>query len=701
MSFAEELRAFSPVVVFIDDGFTPVSLDLIDADDWASLRSSDLSGWEALQKKHSFLHETPMALKRDAGELANVWNLYKEDPQEFSILDPIFKKISVSREIAIRPLREIIKFFEDEVEVEVCRHPDILSAEKDVRRSKLVFLDFYLYQQSTKEKAIEDAGIFSSLLSSKVEVSGDQHNRFLFLISTNLPSGTDIESFRKAANVKAAFFKPVSKESLSQNWIEKSLVKRVERYDDLHNLAVYLDTFSEQMRVVMENLQVDLEALELHDLAILDHMRLKVEKEDLGNYMSWLISEALAARIRASAPMLKASKNVSTVQRPPFHGMLSPNQVLFSWFSEITFSIPGSTGRKVQFGDVFSAEATTRSERDSGTSIQIEEAASTVDEGDGFSACIGRSVRSALGAIGVGDECGGIDVSTNISKMPPEIEPGVPGEDQSCRNLILVIAPACDLQRADCNYEVICVRGEVVEQTPSLVDLIEQRTILGKDKSGLYKHLLQLTENEETKYLLVKWYPDKITTIMASNLQGSRYSHLSRLNELFCQEIKEEALRQVGRVGVPVDPAFSVALGATIVYRPGRGDPVHIEIPDLDTVSGVITSGNENNSSKIILSDEFLERFSEEVEKIDSSLDVFPKLVDARAELDEKGGEGFALSKGKCQCKIAKDSFTIQYVPQFIRGSGEKGFCGVYFYPRGLIIDPTPPENDLVTEDKI
>lgn len=697
MSFAEELRAFSPVVVFIDDGFTPVSLDLIDADDWASLRSSDLTGWEALKKKHCFSLESPMALKRDEGELTNVWNLYKEDSQEFSIFDPIFKKISVSREIAIRPLREIIQFFENEVELEVCRHPDILSADKDLRRSKLVFLDFYLYQQSTAEKAIEDAGKFSSLLSSKVEVSGDQYNRLLFLISTNLPSGNDIENFRKAANVKAAFFKPVSKESLSQNWIEKSLAKRVQRYDDLHSLATYLDTFSEQMRVVMENLQVDLEALELHDLAILDHMRLKVEKEDLGNYMSWLISEALAARIRASAPMLKASKNVSTVQRPPFHGMLSPNQVLFSWFSEITFSLPGSTGRKMQFGDVFSTEVPTGSESDSGARIQSEETASTVDEGDGICARIGRSVKSAFGTIGVGDERGGIDVSTNISKVPPEIGPEVSGKVQSCKNLILVIAPACDLQRAECNYEVICVRGEVVGRTPSLVDLIEQRTILGKDRSGLYKHLMQITENGETKYLLVKWHPDKITTIMASNLQGSSYSHLSRLNELFCQEIKEEALRQVGRVGVPVDPAFSVALGATIVYRPGREAPIHIEIPDLDTVSGVITSGNENNSSKIILSDEFIERFSEEVENIDADLDVFPKLVDAQAELVANGGEGFVLSKGKNQCKLAKDIFTIQYMSEFIRGSGDKGFCGVYFYPRNTVKDP-PNDNTSILD---
>lgn len=687
MSSAETLRAFSPVVVFIDDGFAPVSLDRIDAEDWSSLRNTELSGWEDLQTKYSLASKSPMGLKRDEGELNSVWELYKENPQEFAILDPIFAKISAAYEIAIRPLREAIKCFKDDFELTVCCHSNILEAEDDISRSKLVFLDFYLYQQATSQRAIEDVGNFSSTLSSKVEVNGEKHNRFLFLISTNLPSSEDIECFRNAAKVKAAFFMPVSKYSLDQNWIQESLIKRLQRYNDLHHLASYLETFSEQMKGVMDNLRIDLEALELHDLAILDHMRLKVDGEDLGNYMSWLISETLAAKIRGSAPMLQASKDVSGVQSPPFHGMLSPNQVLFSWFSEITFSTSSLIGDKVNFGAVYREETPLGSTIDRETDNQSKEMRL---KGGGICANIRRFSKSVRGAIGGNKELEEVVVPTDAFKISVENGLAPPVVEQTGSALILIIAPACDLQRMKCNYEVLCVRGAITKQTPKLVDLIGQRAFLGKDTaSGVHKHLLKCMDGGEETYFLVEWFPNKITTIPASYFGNGSYSRLASLNELFCQEIKEEALRQVGRVGVPVDPAFRVGLGATIVYRLGKNNPVHIEIRESEIVSGLYISGNQNNTEKIILSEEFITKFSEEVHKIDSSFeDVRSKLSIACNELAEKGGEGFKLSKGKC--KIAKNKFAIHYTNEFIRGSGEKGFCGVYFYPCGAIKDPSP-----------
>lgn len=706
MSFADTIRAFSQVVVFIDDGFAPVSLDLIDADDWASLRNAAADpAWEEFQAKYFPSLKSLMDLKRDEKELANAWQLYEKNPQEYPIFDPIFKKISVARDNASRPLREIIHFLTDDLRLTVCCHPDIGSAEQDIRRSKLVFLDFYLYQQSTTQKAIEDVGIYESLLSSKVEEGGDQYNRFLFLISTHLPPSDDIERFRSAAKVKAAFFKPVSKDSLNKRWVEEELERRLQRYDDLQRLASYLDIFSEQMERVMGNLRVDLEALELHDLAILDHMRLKADGEDLGNYMSWLMSEALAARIRASAPMLEASKNVSVVQRPPFHGMLAPNQVLFSWFAEITFGSPSPNGTKVQFGDVYSEATMTILKADLSTAnvdsdqeahIPVKGEYPAADEGCGIRTWFSRSVDSARKAIGAAIECGRSVAPKEVPVALSAQEPAAPGAARTCRNLILVVAPACDLQRVDCNYEVLCVRGAVIKQTPKLVDIMEQRTVLGKDKSsGMYKHLLQRTENGKTNYLLVEWYPDRITTIRIPELQSSSYLRLARLNELFCQEVKEEALRQVGRVGVPVDPAFSIGLGATIVYTPKKRDVVHIEISDLDTVSGVYTSGNANNPAKIILSEEFLEKFASEVGKIAPLFqDVSEKLYAALSELMAKGGDGFTLSKE--QCKIAGGVFTIRYVAEFIRESADKGFCGVYFYPRGSVQD-RPSMSDQTT----
>lgn len=692
MSFGDQLRSFSPVAVIIDDGFAPVSLDLIDADDWASLRdtaSGKKEAWASIQAAHFPKLKSVMDLKRDGADLAQAWTLYEEKPDEFTIFDPIFKKIVAKKQVAILPLRAIIEFLREEIQLTVCCHPNIPSAADDIKRAKLLFLDFYLYQQSTASRAIEDIREFNDLLSSKVEENGSQRDRFLFLISTQLPLGADIESFRKAAKVKAAFFKPIPKTALNKEWLTSELERRLLRYDDLNRLSSYLDVFSKQMERVTDSLRIDLEALELHDLAILDHMRLKVDSEDLGTYMSWLMSEALAARIRASAPMLVASQAVSAVNRSPLHGMLSPNQVLFELFSEISFSIPNQDSgiAKIGFGDVFlpapkkAVSASAPPSAPAGNVTKEQEALYSDTSGD---------VSTAKGTCAV--------KPAQATQRP---ETAISGP-QAGQELLLVIAPACDLQRIADDYDVLCVRGKVASRTPKLVDLLEQKVSLGKDNvSGGYKNLLRMKDGVNASFLLLEWYPERITTVLGTQLQGTAYTRLARLNELFGQEVKEDALRQVGRIGVPVDPAFSIGLGATIAYTVRKKGVVYIEIPDEHIISGVFTSGNSNNPPKIILSEEFLEYLDREIAKIDGVLtDVIGKFSEARAEITTMAGQGLSLASN--ERKLAKGKFTIRYLTEFLRDSLENGFCGVCFYPRGMIKDkPEVGEASAVTHEVI
>lgn len=688
MSAKEELKAFSEVVVFIDDGFASKSLGVIDGDDWAALRDADRSSWDEIREKYSILAATPSALKRDEDELKKAWALYQNVPEELSVLDHIFKKVLASQKSATLPLMELINIFKEELGLTVCCHPDIESAKFDIKRSKLVFLDFYLYDQRTTDKAIQGVSTFSSLFSQKVDAGGNQYNRLLFLVSTSLPSAPDVEKFRKAAKIKAAFFKPVPKDKLNKEWVQNVLVKRVGRYEDLHHMAAFLETFSEQMEGVMKKIQTDFESLELHDLAILDHMRLKADQADLGKYMSWLISEALAARIRNSAPVLKASESVNALHKPPFQGMLSTNQVLFSWFSDLTFGAPGQSYEKLQFGDVFFEKR----ERELNKSLTFGP----------------TSLES--NSIGKANIRGIVQPFffqryrrwREMRRRPPNVKFHQLVEISSETDLVLIIAPACDLQRANGNYEVLCVRGKISQKTPSLVDVVQHSMAFGRDsKKGHFKHLLRLSDGEHPTFLLVEWHPKKIITIGANKLQ--RYRRIARLNELFCQEIKEDALRSVGRVGVPVDPAFSVPLGATIVYTPKGSAPVHKEVPDADTISGVFTSGNFQNPPQIILAEEFIERFSDEATKLKEASVDNKNLANVCARFEEandlfltKGGEGFALKKD--QASLCNGRMKICYVSKFIRESQETDFFGVYFYPRGAVKDK-PTDKSLKLDD--
>ncbi len=682
MNFDDQIRLFSESVVIIDDGFAPVSLDLIDGDDWAALRDAaagEAEKWARVQDAYFPSLKSVMDLKRDNAKLARAWELYDEKPADFSILDPIFQKLVAKRHISILPLRPIIELFRDELKLTVCCHPDIRSASDDIKRSKLVFLDFYLYQQSTASTAISDIADFNGLLSDKILENSVPRDRFVFLISTQLPSGSDIENFRKAAKVKAAFFKSVSKNVLTKAWLTIELEKRLQRYQDLHRFSSYLDVFSKQMENVTKGLRADLEALELHDLSILHHMRLKADSENLGSYMSWIMSESLAARIRASAPMLIASQEVSIVNLPPLHGMLSPNHVLFELFSEISFSVPNHDPNviKIGFGDVF-VPATRREffKRSSTDEATKTEQLKTTASGNS------TAVKAANE-----DESAAAVHSLNKATSGP----------QAGQELLLVIAPACDLQRLPDDYEVLCVRGNITIRTPKLVDLLEQKISLGKDKdSGRYKNLLRIKEGLDTDFLLLEWHPEKITTLQGIHLQGSSHSRLARLNELFCQEVKEEALRQVGRIGVPVDPAFSIGLGCTIAYTVRKKGVIHIEVPDEHIVSGVFTTGNSSNPQTIILSDDFIEALDKEIAKVDTAAkydkdleEVSVKFASARAELAIMAGQGLALAKN--ERKLAKEKFTVRYVHEFVRDSLDSGFCGICFYPRGMVRDK--PDN--------
>ena len=182
--------------MFIDDGFAPANLDSIDADDWASLRQTAAAvttQWADIQAEHFPELRSLMDLKKGEA-LGKAWDLYEAEPDKFSILDPVFKKVAAIRDNAILRLKDILHYLERELELEVRKHPNIASAADDIRRSKLVFLDFYLYQ-TTAAQAIDDVARFNELFSSKVTQDGRQYDRFLFLISTQLPQPDDIEQF--------------------------------------------------------------------------------------------------------------------------------------------------------------------------------------------------------------------------------------------------------------------------------------------------------------------------------------------------------------------------------------------------------------------------------------------------------------------------------------------------------------------------
>lgn len=682
MTNTDLIRTFTETAVIIDDGYLPAKLDMIQEEHWAALRESeDSKCWDPICKEHFPSMNRVVDLKRDGIALQKAWSLYEDAPSDFSIFNPIFAHIIANRDIAIRPLKPMIDFLENDVGITLFRHPNIASAVEDIKRCKLVFLDFYL-RKATAEEIIADMDAYVELLSSPVIEGTTKHGRFVFLISTALPPQEQLEEFRIRTKVKTAFFKPIAKSSLTKNWVERELSRRVGCYADIQKLSIYLDTFSTQISKVASGLCDEIESIELHDLSILNSIRLQKESENIGEYLSWLLSEALAAKIRASAPLLEAEKGVDQIRGVPFQGTLIPKPVLFDLYSEIAFSTEGLARHenKTQFADVFFRVGVEPSD-DSVPEIPTVTTLISIKTHNENNNCQTAASSQLLLSEDIREPEVTLSKETDENVVPVDC----------AQDLLLVISPACDLQRCSVKYEVLCVRGRIIKQAPNLADLIGHHSFFGKDEEQQFKHLLRQGNGKCVSYALVEWNPKQLTTVMESDLRdGTQYQRRAKLNELFGQEVKEEALRQVSRVGVPVDPSFSSALGAIVRLKLAKKKYYVEEVPD-NFVSGIFVSANEQNRARITLSEEFI-GFLDELVNIQmfSETPLNVKILAALTALRSCEGGSLTLDK-KTNENSYDGGFRVRFVNEYVRGSF-KSENEVIFYPRGKIYDK---EEDL------
>lgn len=657
----DELRRFSPTAVFIDDGFVKANLALVQDEHWALLRrQQDNEIWKQVKSRCFDSFERPVDLKRDDLAIQKAWGLYESDPIRWSILDPIFQHVMESQRIDIRPLIPLIEFLRDEVHLDVRCHPDIESAIDDVESCKLVFLDFYLYQTQT-EKILEDIKKYDGLFGRPVETGENREARFVLLMSTDLPAIEVLEGFRKVTKMKSAFFRPVSKKHLTRSWLEGCLEEFLPRYADLQKLANYLDTFAHQIGKASDDLRGEIESIEIEDLTILNSMRLEKDSEHLGDYLSWLMSQALAAKIRRSDRLLRVSDQVGEIQRRPFQGMLTPKTVLFDLYSEVLFSPTPSTSeaRKIKFGDVCTPVKVSKV-----PAPQISPPPPTC-----LRSIVSKFAKFLLNAVGEKDP-----------QLPeaiiPQVLDALPHQD-----CILVIAPACDLQRCKPGDDILCVRGKMLQRSPDLSDLLSQSSLFGTSEDG-FKHLLRHVEREKVSFIPIEWSPKDTTTIKAALLQNAEnFQVQTNLNEIFAQEVKEEALRHLGRIGVPVDPSFSGTLCASVRLS-GKKRTEEFVVEEHEFIAGIFVSANDNNKARISLSVQFLERLAEYVNRIQDVLNQNTRKLLA----DLQGSLGQSLQLEADNSKEFPGGLCIRFVDGFKRGSFSKQ-NEIVFYPKGRITD--------------
>lgn len=486
-------------VVIIDDHFAPPDLSRLDAD--ALTRLYRQINRHAFQRR-DLASLLGLDVKTQAGVLMGLveanaqrlWDAYQDDTHTHGYLATLFSDMELDRGADRQALDTISTFCKNELQLNPLTFGSLASASEALKTCTIAFVDFRFKAGIAVDKAISGHQNYRESYQAKYEFDSQKLPKIVYLISSSLPRPENLQAFRVATGLRAAFFKPIRKSDLTPDLLSAEIRRWKVRYPAAFKLDMYLTEMSDAVSASAKALGGQLDGLELHDLAMLNMFKLAVERESLQDYLTWLLSEALASKLR-STPRLQLPLLPNEGGLAPLDGKMKLGTVLFELFSQIAISPLPAAKSPPAFGDVY--------------------------------------VRAK-------------DYKKSTS-----------------REVMLAITPACDMLRCDPEDEVLCVRGEEAEAKPNMEDLLKQHVLFGKGS-----HVVQYKNSDQKKYAYIRWGIKKLRTISAKDLSNTRkYTKVARLSELFAQEVKELALSDASRIGVPVYPAFLVSTHAAVKMK--------------------------------------------------------------------------------------------------------------------------------------
>jgi hypothetical protein len=525
MDIIEAIKGRADSLVVIDDALAPPNFAHISAEALtAQYRSLDANpdhckilAAQLGLKDDSTPSELMEVVGRDASSL---WPQYIDGTTKVT-LDPLFEELKLKHTASKLKEQMLVEFLEFQFGVRPQVFLSLADAKEALKSCVVAFVDFYIGDVNSEDEAIEAHAQFREELASRFEFDGTPWPKLVFLVSSKLPSQRGLNSFRERTGMRSAFFSALSKRDFSHDFLARYVDRIVGRYGEAAQLDGYLQTIKKSIHRAAESLAAEVARLELHDLTTLKSLRLDAESESLQGYLTWLLSEALAVKLRSDGE-LQSSLLPGEARYTPLDGKLLPGSVLFELFSEIAVApIPNADlAAHVTMGDVF------------------------------------------------------------------EITSGVKKDE-----VILVVAPACDLMRCATHYEVLCVRGTIDSQGSELPTLIAKKYAFGKGHI-----VIRSVEDGKPLYRCVRWDHKRLTTIRHGELAGASYKRIARMSEIFVQEVKELALSQVARIGTPIDPSFSVAVQLAVRLRisVGKDTPdisFFADLSDREFVQAVLAMG--------------------------------------------------------------------------------------------------------------
>jgi hypothetical protein len=409
-------------VIVVDDYYATPNFSAVDADVLTRFfrHLDDHPGYR--RKLAKVLERSPRSTAGDLmlvveGAIPKLWGVYQNDPKMKRCLDPLFEALNLIRDGDRAALDTICSYFSKKHKITPETFGSLEEAKDALKKCSIAFVDFRFKAGLSVDKAISSHEAYSSSYRERYEYNGAKFPKIVYLISSSLPRQENLEAFRAATGLRAAFFSPMRKDSISIDALGQEFARWQSQYPAAQKLDTYLTQTSEAVKLAADALREQLERLELHELAMLNAFKLAIEQESLQDYLTWLLSESLASKLRGM-PILQPAL-LPTDSDLPLDGKLKIGAVLFELFSQIAISPVDATSAHPAFGDVY-------------------------------------AVREQ-----------------KIKSDPAPNPAGV-------RDVALVISPACDLQRCSVDDMVLCVRGKETETKPNMQDLLKHGVLFGK-----------------------------------------------------------------------------------------------------------------------------------------------------------------------------------------------------------------------------
>lgn len=208
--------------------------------------------------------------------------------------------------------------------------------------------------------------------------------------------------------------------------------------------------------------------------------------------------------------------------------------------------------------------------------------------------------------------------------------------------------------------QVLCVLGVAQEKSDIKAQTLEK--LYGKHETKV-RHLLK---PEGRSPELITWQKGQTVMLPVWRLQ-KEFQRVAQMNEFYAQEVKEEVLREIGRIGTQIDPPPSFALQATLRWKIQDNGNWQVERTGKGRFYAALITYSEQSrkqSSTVILSDEF-KKWA--ITIISESLNAHPphiKLSNGMKTL--KDSRQFILKKGGV---FTSSEFALKFVEDLTAGS--------------------------------